>query len=104
MFLFPNFRILSGPVLGLFFLGIFVPFSNSKGALIGTFASLSFSVWLFVGFNLYDIKYPKKELFTYGCGKEKSRRIFGLDDEPKRPYLLLDSTLNSTQKPLYIEK
>ncbi len=93
-------------MLGLFFLGIFVPFANSKGALAGTFASLSFSIWLFVGFYAYDIKYPKKELFTYGCAtKEKlSRRILGLDDEPRRPFLLRDSTLNSTQKPFYLEK
>jgi hypothetical protein len=86
-------------------LGIFVPFANSKGALAGTFASLSFSIWLFVGFNVYDIKYPKKELFTYGCAKEKlSRRILGLDDEPRRPFLLRDSTLNSTQNHYYLEK
>ena len=88
--------------MGLFLLGLFVPFSNSIGAFIGTLASLLFSVWLFVGFNLYDIKYPKKEFFTYGCEKKNFRRILGLDN-PQRPALLLSSIKNTTANYYFTE-
>jgi hypothetical protein len=57
-------------VLGLFCLGIFVPFANAKGAIVGTLTSLAFMMWLFVGFNVYEIKYPKKSFFQYGCPNE----------------------------------
>jgi len=46
---------------------MFLPFSNSKGAISGVLTSLAFTIWLFVGNNAVRIKYPKKEFFTYGC-------------------------------------
>jgi hypothetical protein len=48
-------------------LGIFIPFANSKGALVGTITGLAFTVWIFVGFNVYGIKYPKKIMSIEGC-------------------------------------
>jgi sodium-dependent multivitamin transporter 6 len=58
-----------GPVLGLFILGIFFPFANSKGAIAGTLTSMAFTVWIFVGSAAYGIKYPKKEMRIDGCNK-----------------------------------
>ena len=46
---------------------MFFPFTNSTGAFVGTISSLICSVWIFVGFQLSDIKYPKKPLSTKGC-------------------------------------
>lgn len=59
--------MIGGPLLGVFILGIFVPFSNAKGAFVGLISGLAMTVWIFVGFNVYGIKYPKKPLYTYGC-------------------------------------
>ena len=28
---------------------------------------MAFTIWIFVGFNVYGIKYPKKPFYTYGC-------------------------------------
>jgi len=85
-------RVIGGPILGLFFLALFVPFSNSKGAFVGTLTSLCFLIWLFLGYNIYGIKYAKKEFCTYGCPPKDTltngRRILGLEDS-LRPYLLV---------------
>jgi hypothetical protein len=62
-----EFRIIGGPILGLYCLGMFLPFCNPKGAIAGVLTSLTFMIWLFVGNNVVGIKYPKKEFFTYGC-------------------------------------
>ena len=59
--------MIGGPLLGVFLLGIFVPFSNAKGAFVGLISGLAVTVWIFVGFNVYGIKYMKKPLYTYGC-------------------------------------
>ena len=61
------FGVIGGPVLGLFILGIFVPFANSKGAIAGTLSSILFTIWIFVGSTVYEIKYPKKPLTIEGC-------------------------------------
>lgn len=58
---------MSGPVLGLFFLGLFVPFANSTGAFWGTISSLIFSSWIFTGFYLFDINYPEKSFPESEC-------------------------------------
>ncbi|KAJ8310435.1 hypothetical protein KUTeg_012300 [Tegillarca granosa] len=39
----------SGPLTGLFFLGCFVPYANSKGALVGGLFSVVYSFWLAFG-------------------------------------------------------
>lgn len=61
------FGVLGGPLLGLFCLGIFIPFANPKGAIIGTLTGLSFTIWIFSGQVAYGIKYPKKPMYTFGC-------------------------------------
>ena len=62
------FGIIGGPILGVFSLGMFVPFANSLGAFVGTIASLVFM--LFIGF---------------GRGKGKRSGCFEPRFEPKMP-------------------
>jgi sodium-dependent multivitamin transporter 6 len=40
---------LSGPIMGVFILGLFFPQANRRGALIGFLASLSLLLWMFCG-------------------------------------------------------
>ncbi len=61
------FSFQGGPLLGLFCLGIFIPFANPKGAFAGTISGISFTIWIFTGLNAYGIKYPKKPFYTFGC-------------------------------------
>lgn len=66
------FGVIGGPVLGLFCLGVFIPFANSKGAIVGTLTSLAVTIWIFVGSQVYGIKYPKKPMTLAGCNKTTS--------------------------------
>ncbi|KAM9831453.1 sodium/iodide cotransporter [Neosynchiropus ocellatus] len=45
--------VVSGPLLGVFILGIFIPATNKVGAYIGIFAGFCVSIWLAVGSTLY---------------------------------------------------
>lgn len=42
---------ISGPVLGLYLLGMFIPWTTSLGAITGTFAGLAFMIWILIGSN-----------------------------------------------------
>ena len=43
------FGVLSGPIMGVFFLGFFVPQANRHGGFIGFLASLALQLWIFLG-------------------------------------------------------
>jgi sodium-coupled monocarboxylate transporter 8/12 len=43
------FGVLSGPIMGVFFLGFFFPRANRRGGLIGFLTGLGFQLWLFLG-------------------------------------------------------
>ncbi|XP_006084151.1 sodium-coupled monocarboxylate transporter 1 isoform X1 [Myotis lucifugus] len=62
--------MIGGPLLGLFSLGILVPFGNSIGALIGLLAGFAASFWVGIGAQLYP-PLPERtmplSLETYGC-------------------------------------
>ncbi|XP_053734476.1 sodium/iodide cotransporter [Synchiropus splendidus] len=45
--------VVSGPLLGIFILGIFIPATNKVGAYVGIFVGYCVSVWLAVGSTLY---------------------------------------------------
>ncbi|XP_066524968.1 sodium-coupled monocarboxylate transporter 1 [Hoplias malabaricus] len=65
---------ISGPLLGLFTLGIFFPSANSKGGLAGLVTGLAISLWVCIGAQIY---HPLPEstrplaLETYGCNLTK---------------------------------
>ncbi|ELK25980.1 Sodium-coupled monocarboxylate transporter 1 [Myotis davidii] len=62
--------MIGGPLLGLFSLGILVPFANSIGALIGLIAGFAASFWVGIGAQLYpplDERTMPLSLETYGC-------------------------------------
>ncbi|KAI4546283.1 hypothetical protein MG293_002838 [Ovis ammon polii] len=64
------FGMLGGPLMGLFALGILVPFANSIGALGGLLAGFAVSLWVGIGAQLYP-PLPERmmplRLETYGC-------------------------------------
>ncbi|KAF0877070.1 sodium-coupled monocarboxylate transporter 1 [Crocuta crocuta] len=64
------FGMVGGPLLGLFALGILVPFANSIGALAGLVAGFVVSLWVGIGAQLYP-PLPERtlplSLETYGC-------------------------------------
>jgi len=43
------FGVLSGPIMGAFFLGFFFPQANKRGGFIGFIASLLLQLWIFLG-------------------------------------------------------
>lgn len=64
------FGMVGGPLLGLFALGILVPFANSIGAIVGLMAGFAVSLWVGIGAQLYP-PLPERTmpliLETYGC-------------------------------------
>ncbi|GAB1295478.1 Sodium-coupled monocarboxylate transporter 1 [Apodemus speciosus] len=64
------FGMIGGPLLGLFSLGILVPFANSIGALAGLLAGFAISLWVGIGAQLYP-PLPERTLplplETHGC-------------------------------------
>ncbi|XP_017769088.1 PREDICTED: sodium-coupled monocarboxylate transporter 2-like [Nicrophorus vespilloides] len=64
----------TGPLLGMFTLGILFPKANSKGALAGAIASLAFSIWIILESYLYRawgiVKYIPKPASIDGCDFE----------------------------------
>ncbi|KAJ7384422.1 hypothetical protein OS493_021834 [Desmophyllum pertusum] len=61
------FGICGGPLLGIFFLGMFVPRANSKGAYFGVFTGAALTTWVFIGSVLYPPdKYPGQRS-VQGC-------------------------------------
>nr|XP_031539066.1 sodium-coupled monocarboxylate transporter 1 [Vicugna pacos] len=64
------FGMIGGPLLGLFALGILVPFANSIGALVGLLVGFTVTLWVGIGAQLYP-PLPERtmplRLETYGC-------------------------------------
>ncbi|XP_032671555.1 putative sodium-dependent multivitamin transporter [Odontomachus brunneus] len=60
------FGVVGGPLLGLYTLGMFVPSSNQKGAVVGFVLSLAFSTW--IGFGQPKPPIPRLSVSTDGCG------------------------------------
>ena len=65
------FGVLGGPVLGLFSLGMFIPFANSTGALSGGIVSVVFMLWVSIGGNFSRLSgqtiYETKSLSIDDC-------------------------------------
>ena len=65
------FGVLGGPVLGLFSLGMFIPFANTIGALVGGVTSVILMLWIAIGGNFSrltgKIVYETKTVSVVGC-------------------------------------
>ncbi|XP_030839685.1 sodium-coupled monocarboxylate transporter 1-like [Strongylocentrotus purpuratus] len=61
------FGMFGGPTLGLFSVGMFFPWTNSKGAFCGTLIGLIFSFWVGIGAQVYPPSYPAPSFSTSGC-------------------------------------
>lgn len=71
------FGVLSGPIMGVFFLGFFFPQANRRGGLFGFLSSLCFQLWIFLGAQITknqmdDVRLP---LSTYGCSPPVNETI-----------------------------
>jgi sodium-coupled monocarboxylate transporter 8/12 len=63
------FGVLSGPIMGVFFLGFFFPQANRHGGLVGFLVSLAFQFWIFLGAQITkdQMKSSRLPLSTAGC-------------------------------------
>lgn len=63
--------ITAGPMLGLFTLGIVIPWANKTGAFYGSMLGLGMAMWASFGHQYHktigDIHYPKLPLLTNNC-------------------------------------
>ncbi|XP_006814406.2 sodium-dependent multivitamin transporter-like, partial [Saccoglossus kowalevskii] len=69
------FGMIGGPLLGLFSLGMFFPWANSKGAVVGLFSGLIMSFWVGIGGFIYKPFVEKPPLETYNCPNETVSNI-----------------------------
>ncbi|XP_052069320.1 sodium-coupled monocarboxylate transporter 1-like [Mytilus californianus] len=60
------FGILGSPICGVITLGMIFPWSNTKGAFVGTIVGIAMMTWIGIGSFLYK-KYPISPLSTEGC-------------------------------------
>ena len=65
------FGVLGGPILGLFSLGMFIPFANTIGALVGGVTSVILMLWIAIGGNFSRLTgktvYETKTVSVAGC-------------------------------------
>lgn len=76
------FGAIGGPLLGVFTLGIFVPFANSFGAILGLFTALAVSLWITVGAHIYK---PPSTFFcksTTHCDEFTEDIVFNVSAVP----------------------
>lgn len=89
--------ITAGAMLGLFSLGMLVPWATTKGAVVGGLVSMTMMLWIIVGAQWHMVNnrfsYPSLPATTEGCL---------LDDAPASgPYNR--TTTTTTQNPTQIE-
>lgn len=67
------YSILNGPMLGLFFLGMFFPWANSAGAFVGCLVSLAFLSWIGIGAFVHKVRTATPSpVVTIGCNFNSS--------------------------------
>ena len=70
------FGVLSGPIMGVFFLGFFFPRANRRGGLVGFLVSLAFILWIFLGAQITKNQMPdiRLPLSTANCTTNPKNR------------------------------
>ncbi|CAG0902925.1 unnamed protein product [Darwinula stevensoni] len=83
---FTIFGVVGGPLFGLFTLGMWVPFANSKGAMTGLLVSLALCLW--IGLGGTQVLPPELPVSTDGCSNStmNSSSISFTSDEPPPTY------------------
>ncbi|XP_077988588.1 sodium-coupled monocarboxylate transporter 1-like, partial [Glandiceps talaboti] len=102
------FGMLGGPQLGIFTLGLFLPWTNSKGAISGFVSGLGVALWFGIGGFLYPPYRDKLPLSTAGCPLNNATNIttLGLNYSIMTPapitqdFLALNSSIMATRAPL----
>lgn len=61
------FGLLSGPLLGVFTLGMFFPWANAWGALVGQVVSTAFMCWVGLGAFVHQVRTPMSPTSTLLC-------------------------------------
>ncbi|XP_071107426.1 sodium-coupled monocarboxylate transporter 1-like [Haliotis cracherodii] len=60
--------LLNGPIFGIFVLGMFFPWANTKGAIVGSITSVAFMAWIGVGAFVHrTASSVRSPIFTHGC-------------------------------------
>lgn len=73
--------ILGGPLLGLFTLGMFFPWANSVGSVIGLCSGTAVSFWIAIGNFMSKPFYPKAPVSIDGC-RDLYHNITNLSELP----------------------
>ncbi|XP_038612661.1 sodium-coupled monocarboxylate transporter 1-like [Tachyglossus aculeatus] len=89
------FGMVGGPLLGLFSLGILVPFANSVGAFVGLIAGFTISLWVGIGAQIYP-PLPERTLplplSTAGCNMSSTNWTTPM------PFLTTSSQIPDTER------
>lgn len=59
--------MIGGVTLGLFTLGMFVPWANSKGAMVGSAVAFAFVMWIGIGAQVVGLEFEKSMTSVVGC-------------------------------------
>ncbi|XP_007668201.1 sodium-coupled monocarboxylate transporter 1 [Ornithorhynchus anatinus] len=89
------FGMVGGPLLGLFSLGILVPFANSVGSFVGLIAGFTISLWVGIGAQIYP-PLPERTLplplSTAGCNMSSTNWTTAM------PFLTTSSPIHNTER------
>ncbi|XP_033644942.1 sodium-coupled monocarboxylate transporter 1-like isoform X2 [Asterias rubens] len=90
------FGMIGGPLLGLFSLGIFFPWANSKGALFGLICGLALSFWIGIGAQVYKPFVPTPGLNADNCTALNDTMMTTEDMMTSQTMMMMTSSLAPT--------